>query len=100
MTLFAFRRVALAARVALVATASLASGVVSTSAEAAPAGRQDVATTELAALIDRLGDVDYDVRTSAARTVRRAPQAVAVPVLAGGWPVTTTDTSGTGRWSC
>lgn len=78
MTLFAFRRVALAARVALVATASLASGVVSTSAEAAPAGRQDVATTELAALIDRLATPPARTGTATACGARRTVRAAEV----------------------
>ena len=36
---------------------------------------------ELRAAIDKLGSVDFPVRTAAARTVRRAPAAVAVPAL-------------------
>jgi hypothetical protein len=52
----------------------------------APGVAQDrgpAATTaaELQAAIDRLGDLDYDARSSASRTVRRAPAAQAVPAL-------------------
>jgi HEAT repeat protein len=44
--------------------------------------RENVATAEqLKAAIDKLAVVDYAVRTSAARTIRRAPPQTAVPVL-------------------
>jgi HEAT repeat protein len=36
---------------------------------------------ELAASIDRLGTIDYEVRTKAAQTVRRAPASLALPAL-------------------
>jgi len=40
-----------------------------------------VSPAQLAAAIDKLGTVDYDVRTTASRTVRRAEPAQAVPAL-------------------
>src|SRR5688500_12929251 len=44
--------------------------------------REVVVTPEqLKAAIDRLGTIDYAVRAPAARTVRRAPAAMAVPAL-------------------
>jgi HEAT repeat protein len=47
-----------------------------------PEQRENVATAEqLKAAIDKLAVVDYAVRTSAARTIRRAPPQTAVPVL-------------------
>lgn len=36
---------------------------------------------QLRAAIDKLGDLDYDTRTAAARTIRRAPADQAVPAL-------------------
>jgi HEAT repeat protein len=51
-------------------------------AGAPPEQRENVATAEqLKAAIDKLAVVDYAVRTSAARTIRRAPPQTAVPVL-------------------
>jgi HEAT repeat protein len=49
---------------------------------AAPQERQVVTAAALQAAIDKLGTVDYPVRTEAARTVRRAPAAMAAPALA------------------
>jgi HEAT repeat protein len=46
-----------------------------------PAAPQAVAAEELQAAIDRLGDLDYDTRTAASRTVRRTAGAQAVPAL-------------------
>jgi HEAT repeat protein len=40
-----------------------------------------VSPAELQAAIDRLGDLDYDSRTSASRTIRRTPASQAVPSL-------------------
>lgn len=40
-----------------------------------------VTADQLSSAIDKLGTVDYAVRSAAARTVRRAPAAVAVPAL-------------------
>jgi HEAT repeat protein len=46
-----------------------------------PPGPQAVPAAELQAAIDRLGALDYAVRTAASRTVRRTPAAQAVPAL-------------------
>jgi len=46
-----------------------------------PAAPQTVPPAELRSAIDHLGDLDYTVRTSAARTVRRVPATQAVPAL-------------------
>jgi HEAT repeat protein len=50
-------------------------------APAAPQEREPVTAAQLKAAIDKLGTVDYPVRMNAARTVRRAAAATAVPVL-------------------
>jgi HEAT repeat protein len=44
-------------------------------------GPSAVAPQDLRAAIDRLGDIDYDTRTKAARLVRRTPAPQAVPAL-------------------
>ncbi|MGE3509329.1 MAG: HEAT repeat domain-containing protein [Vicinamibacterales bacterium] len=46
-----------------------------------PAAPQRVTAEQLKAAIDRLGDLDYDTRTSASRVVRRTPGEQAVPAL-------------------
>jgi len=46
-----------------------------------PSGPQPVSAAQLTAAINKLGDLDYDTRTTASRTVRRTPVAQAVPVL-------------------
>src|SRR3989454_6102052 len=46
-----------------------------------PAAPQPVPAAQLTAAIDKLGDLDYDTRTNAARLVRRTPAAQAVPAL-------------------
>ena len=46
-----------------------------------PAAPQAVSREQLKNAIDKLGDLDYSVRTAAARTVRRTPAAQAVPAL-------------------
>ena len=51
------------------------------SAAQEPAAPQTVSATQLKAAIDKLGDLDYDVRTGAARTVRRTVATQAVPAL-------------------
>ena len=61
----------------VLATGSL--GLVETGV-AAPAPGQ--AAAELSEAIDRLGDFDYEARTRAAQTVRRASPGLAVPALA------------------
>lgn len=48
---------------------------------AAPQARESITAAELKAAIDTLGTVDYPVRMDAARTVRRAAPAMAVPAL-------------------
>lgn len=48
---------------------------------AAPQAREPITAAELKAAIDTLGTVDYPVRMDAARTVRRAAPAMAVPAL-------------------
>jgi HEAT repeat protein len=40
-----------------------------------------VTAAQLAAAIDKLGDLDYGVRTNASRTVRRVPASQAIPAL-------------------
>jgi HEAT repeat protein len=47
----------------------------------APRQRETVAPADLKAAIDNLGRLDYNVRMKAARTVRRAPPAVATAAL-------------------
>src|SRR5437667_9201251 len=46
-----------------------------------PAAPQPVSAAQLKAAIDKLGDLDYATRTTAARTVRRTPASQAVPAL-------------------
>jgi HEAT repeat protein len=46
-----------------------------------PSGPQAVSPAELTAAIHKLGNLDYDTRTGASRTVRRTPPAQAVPAL-------------------
>jgi HEAT repeat protein len=46
-----------------------------------PAAPQAVTAAQLQAAIDKLGALDYTVRTNASRTVRRTPVAQAVPAL-------------------
>jgi HEAT repeat protein len=46
-----------------------------------PAGPQQVSAAELKAAIDKLGDLNYDIRSAASRTVRRTTPAQAVPAL-------------------
>src|SRR5438445_2868633 len=46
-----------------------------------PASPQRVSAAQLNAAIDKLGDLDYATRTTAARTVRRTSASQAVPTL-------------------
>src|SRR5437588_710361 len=46
-----------------------------------PPSPQPVSAAQLKAAIDKLGDLDYATRTTAARTVRRTPASQAVPAL-------------------
>src|SRR5439155_8212261 len=46
-----------------------------------PAAPQSVPQAVLQAAVDKLGDLDYASRSTAARTVRRTPASQAVPVL-------------------
>lgn len=55
---------------------------VAPAADAQERGPGEIAHEELAAAIDRLGDLDYDTRMTAARTVRRTAARQAVPALA------------------
>jgi HEAT repeat protein len=48
-----------------------------------PSAPQPVSPEQLQAAIAKLGDLDYQTRTGAARTVRRVPGAQAVPALLG-----------------
>jgi HEAT repeat protein len=48
---------------------------------AAPESQAPVTADQVRAAIDKLGTIDYAVRSSAARTVRRADAAIAVPAL-------------------
>jgi HEAT repeat protein len=54
-----------------------------TLAAAAPrqAGQPEVTAKDVEAAIDRLGSLEFEVRTEASRTVRRAAPAVALPLL-------------------
>lgn len=54
-----------------------------TAAPQEPPGPQPVSAEQLKAAIDRLGDLDYSVRTNASRTIRRTPGTQAVPALLG-----------------
>jgi HEAT repeat protein len=80
------RFVVLFAAVALGSSALAASqsaGAARGSAAPAETQRETPVTPEqLKTAIDRLGTVDYAVRTAAARTIRRAPAATVVPALA------------------
>src|ERR1700730_200035 len=57
----------------------LSGGAVATAQE--PSAPQAVSPGQLKAAIDKLGDLDYDTRTTASRTVRRVTSAQAVPAL-------------------
>jgi HEAT repeat protein len=57
----------------------LSGGTVATAQE--PSAPQAVSPGQLKAAIDKLGDLDYDTRTAASRTVRRVTGAQAVPAL-------------------
>src|SRR3981081_1761963 len=57
----------------------LSGGAVATAQE--PSAPQAVSPGQLKSAIDKLGDLDYDTRTTASRTVRRVPTAQAVPRL-------------------
>ena len=46
-----------------------------------PSGPQAVSPAQLTAAINKLGDLDYDTRTAASRTVRRTSPTQAVPAL-------------------
>ena len=46
-----------------------------------PSAPRTVSPEQLKAAIDKLGDLDYDTRTAASRTVRRVPGTQAVPAL-------------------
>lgn len=74
----------------LLALLTLASGAVTAvqsppprpaAAAKEPARDAPVTAEQLSSAIDKLGTVDYAVRSASARTVRRAPAAMAVPAL-------------------
>ena len=46
-----------------------------------PSAPQSIPPTQLQAAIDKLGDLDYETRTAASRTVRRSAGQQAVPAL-------------------
>ena len=50
-------------------------------AQQEPPAPQSVTPAQLKAAIDKLGDLDYDTRTTASRTIRRSPAIQAVPAL-------------------
>src|SRR5438132_7164746 len=56
------------------------SGVTAATAQE-PSAPHPISPGQLRAAIDKLGDLDYDTRTAASRTVRRVPGAQAVPAL-------------------
>src|SRR5712692_4276488 len=56
------------------------SGVTAATAQE-PSAPRPISPSQLKAAIDKLGDLDYDTRTAASRTVRRVPGAQAVPAL-------------------
>src|SRR5580765_5108588 len=57
----------------------LCGGVVLSAQE--PPAPQAVSAAQLQTAIDKLGDLDYDMRTAAARTIRRTPAPQAVTAL-------------------
>jgi hypothetical protein len=67
----------------LLATATLAARQAAPPARKPPAADPQPAVTpeQVRSAINRLGDLDFPIRSSAARTVRRADAAVAVPAL-------------------
>ncbi len=65
-------------------TATAAAGVMAAQVPGAPAARESrdgVTVQQLQAAIDQLGTIDFAIRVSASRTVRRASAAQAVPAL-------------------
>jgi HEAT repeat protein len=73
-----FRGIRRAVLAAIFACSAWLSGVVGAQEPAAP---QAVSAEQLKAAIDKLGNLDYAIRTDASRTVRRAPANQAVPAL-------------------
>jgi HEAT repeat protein len=67
-------------RAATVAVLCLFSSAAGLSAQE-PSGPQPVPAAQLTAAIGKLGDLDYDTRSGAARTIRRTPASQAVPAL-------------------
>jgi HEAT repeat protein len=65
----------------LAIAAAIAAGAVSPAARAARQGEAAVTQPQLTGAIDKLGDLDFPTRMGAARTVRRAEPALAVPAL-------------------
>jgi HEAT repeat protein len=68
--------------IATAATLLVVSGQLGRGASAQePSAPQPVSAVALQAAIDKLGDLDYEIRTAASRTVRRTPPAQAVAAL-------------------
>ena len=65
----------------LFSVVSVTWGVTTARAQEPAAATQTVSADQLQKAIDRLGDLDYDTRTAAARTVRRTAASQAVPAL-------------------
>jgi HEAT repeat protein len=77
--MFSTRRRIVAAALAVVLQASGPSA--QTPARSSPAATEKVTAAQLKSAIDLLGSVDFPIRMDAARTVRRAEPAMAVPAL-------------------
>src|SRR5262249_52470112 len=70
---------AVVARVCLLSTLCVLRAAHASAQE--PPAPQAVSPAQLKSAIDKLGDLDYTIRTTASRTVRRTPASQAVPAL-------------------
>jgi hypothetical protein len=68
--------------VLVVAALATLSGVAAQEHSAAPAARSEATPEQVRTAIDKLGSLEFPVRTEAARTIRHASAAIAVPALA------------------